>query len=71
MSNVLSVARSLNNMASVCLMYCLWYVRLTIVAMETRSCYLCIVELHVTGQQYKSVECCTTIPLWVIYRRQQ
>jgi hypothetical protein len=42
-------------------------VYLTVVAEEKQLCSECIVELRAACQQYKYIECCTTVRLWRIF----
>jgi len=40
---------------------------LTVVAQEKQLCSECTVEIRAASQQYKDIECCTTVRLWRIY----
>ena len=47
------------------------YALRNIVTVETLQCILFVVELHVNVNFIKNIECCTTMLLWQICRRQQ
>jgi hypothetical protein len=47
------------------------YALRNIVTVETLQCILFVVELHVNVNFIKNIECCTTMLLWQVCRRQQ